>query len=122
MIDYSTVKLYLLDNWLEALLVGLLLLGAAGIIYYNQLQFGEREQFLERVDAVRQEEWAPPEAPPATPGKIYNRMIVVDPQLEIFMREEIPPVHYWGEDINVLGVKIPEITLRDASSYVGPAQ
>ncbi len=122
MIEYSTVKIYLLEHWLEALLIGVLVLVAGGIFYYNYGQLAQKNQFLEQVDAVRREKWEPPETPAAPPGNIYNRMLVVEPELTIFLRDEIPPVHFWGEAVNVLGLKTPDISLQEASVYVGPSE
>ncbi|MGM0381416.1 MAG: hypothetical protein ACQEP7_05470 [bacterium] len=120
MIDYTTVKIYILEHWMEALLIGILLVIAGGVHYYNRQQFSIRRQFLERVSSVPREEGAAPEVSAAPPGRIYERMLVADPEVGTYLRNKLPVAHRWGEPVNVLGLKIPSISLQPGTAHVGP--
>jgi len=121
-ISYTDIKKYFFEHWALITLAVVLVFVGGGILYYNHLQFSQRHLWLENIQAIPREEWAPPEIKPASPGWSYEGYLLVEPRVERFLRKEIPPIHRWGKSINVLKLKTPVITIKEAPPYEGPGQ
>lgn len=120
MLEFSDIKLWILNRVKLFVAAFLLLVTSLVVIYYSHRQLAARAERFERVRAEEIVVHKEPESKIQDVKGTHHNLLVPQPVFEQMLRPRLPVLADRGEPVYEFEAQLPELNLEGAPSKKGP--